>query len=463
MEKGILYTALKKVTDEHILRFHMPGHKGRGNPWHLMDYTEIPGTDNLHHPEGAILKTEEKLAAVYGSAEARILVGGTTNGLQSAIMGACREGESLLVPANCHRSVYAGLALGRVRGVYFVPETDSVLGFGAAVTPEQVRQQLALHPEVKGMVLVTPTYYGTASRTREIASILHEQDKFLIVDEAHGAHLRFCEGFPEDAVSAGADLVVQSTHKLLGALTQSSLLHMQGTRIDRERVSYFLTLLQSSSPSYPLMMSVEAAVDAACEHAAEVFGRIGDRWEACYRHQDDQAAITLYGDPDGRSYDRSKWLFRCRGCRGTELERRLRQEFQIQCELSGADHLLAMTGIGTAVSDLDRLQAAVAALNGQYCADTAPAAPAFVGHYEEAVPLHQALFDSRTERVKLSDSVGRAAGEMVIPYPPGIPALLPGSRITADTAAYLTALYRRGETVLGMTPDGRISVITEEG
>lgn len=463
MKKKLLEKNLEKLSKQGALRFHMPGHKGKNilkkENWGALDFTEIPGSDNLHHPEGIIKTVQEKLACIYGSEEACILVNGTTTGLQSAIMGVCREGDSLLIPLNCHRSVFGGLALGRVRGVYFAPESDPLLGVGKRITVEQVKIQTQAHPEVKGMLLVNPTYYGTTSDVKAIAEHLHREGKILIVDEAHGAHLKFSTALPEDAVSAGADIVVQSTHKILGALTQSSLLHFQGDRVDRSRVKRFLSVLQSSSPSYLLMMSVENAVDEAFEKGAAIFGEIATQWDHYQTIGDQGQLLTLYTPEDGSPYDKSKWLFHVGDHKGMAIDEMLRTEYNIQTELSGENHLLAMTGMGTTPEDLEQLMKVVEAINHKIPIRHLenPTQPIKLEiDYEESIPIWEALYNKDSQRIPLEEAENKIAADFVIPYPPGIPVLLPGMYITREMIAYLQSI--EGE-IIGI--DGGIPVIKE--
>lgn len=465
MKKRIIETKLRKLNSLGTLRFHMPGHKGRQKNflenWTALDYTEVPGADNLHGPKTIILEAQQKLAALYGAEESSILVGGTTAGIQSAVMGVCRQGESLLVPINCHRSVYAGLALGRVNAIYFEPEYDTDLGFAAAINPDRVADLVKAHPQVRGLIMVNPTYYGTTSDVVKIAEILHQWGKVLIVDEAHGAHLKFCEMLPVDALTAGADVVIQSTHKLLGAFTQGSLLHMQGQRIDRSRIKKFLSLIQSSSPSYPLMMSVENAVDQAAEGGGEVFTQIAKKWDSYFGNDHGQDCITLYKPKDGRAYDKSKWLFGVRNGEGVAVEQQLLSEFNIQCELSAKNHVLAMTGIGTEAADLDCLMAAVEILNRRYGQWPKPKVVENPGGftYVKKYPLWQALYNMEAKIIPLKEAAGQAAADFVIPYPPGIPALLPGSLITKETITRLTDLVKNKEVVMGLAEDGGVAVV----
>lgn len=456
--KTSLNDALRAFADQDRVRLHMPGHKGRGFAGARLDVTELPGTDNLHHPTGAIAESQRELARVYGSKAAHILVGGTTSGLVAAILAGAGEGDAVIVPSHSHRSVLTALTLGRIRGVFIDPVLDETLGFPKAVTLEQVDRALLAHSDCRGMVLTTPTYYGTVSDTRAIAERLHRAGKWLIVDEAHGAHLAFSEAYPTDAVAAGADVVVQSTHKMLGALTQGSLLHRCSERIDGERLSAWLAMLQSSSPNYGLMRSVEGAVAAAADRGGAVFNAIARAHRAAAGASEAADNLFLYA-PAG-SYDASKWLYGVRDGSGMAVGRRLRAQ-GIYCEIESPHWLLGLTGIGTTAEDLGHFTRAVAKSNHRFDGpaeknETKSAWPA--ARFNQAWPLWRA-FGAAKRRVPLARAEGRISGEMLIPYPPGVPAALPGDRLTAPIIAYVQAQLAAGITVMGVDGQGGVSVV----
>lgn len=476
MKKSILKKQLEDLNKINHFRFHMPGHKGRGNDFDLFAYdmTEIPGADNLHDPQGVIEEVQEKCAKAYGSEEAALLVNGTTTGIHSAILGACSPGEKLLVPTNCHRSVFGALALGRIEGVFITPEFNTRMGFAKEVSLDSVKEALIKYPQSRGMVLTNPTYYGTTSDVQAIGDYLHSQGKFLIVDEAHGAHLHFNQELPLDAIAAGADVSIQSTHKILGSLTQSSLIHFQGSRINRQRVKQFLSLLQSSSPSYPLMISVEEAVDTAFEHGEDIFKKIIEAHETFFKNQPVTAPITLYnGDDSGTGYDQSKWLFHTRGIAGSQVEEILSKSYGIRCELSGKNHVLAMTGIGTTQEALKALTKAIKDLNekiihGELQGETLrpgsdlPQEFLFAGAVKTEVPLWKGLYRHK-EKCPLAEANERLAGDFIIPYPPGIPVLLPGSRIDQEMIAGLNHLMDHGISIVGINQKRELLLFKEKG
>ncbi|MBC3804848.1 aminotransferase class V-fold PLP-dependent enzyme [Acetobacterium fimetarium] len=476
MNKSILKKELEKINKKNHQRFHMPGHKGRGEDFDFRAYdiTEIPGADNLHDAQGVIREVQRKLAAVYNSEEAAILVNGTTTGIHSAILGACASGDRLLVPVNCHRSVFGALALGRIEGVFINPKIQPDLGFATKIELDRVKKAITENPAIVGMILTNPTYYGTTSDVKAIADLLHDNKKFLIVDEAHGAHLHFNQKLPMDALEAGADVVIQSTHKILGSFTQSSLMHFQGERVNRQRIKSFLALLQSSSPSYPLMISVEAAVDTAAEKGEAVFENIIRAHQKFCRKQEKNAAVRLYDEGESETgYDRSKWLFCTRGISGETVAQLLSEKYGIQCEMSGGNHVLAMTGIGTTAEDLEELTEAIAGINSKIgrAAFHEKTASQAVDRFEEfkgvapiktELPLWTAFTSDDKEKKPLENAKGCLIGDYIIPYPPGIPVLLPGSRLTQQMLDYLKQLLDQGRAVVGIDENREILVLKEK-
>ena len=477
MNKSILKKELDKINKKNKRRFYMPGHKGRGEDFdfYTYDITEIPGADNLHDVHGVIGAVQRKLAKIYNSDEAAILINGTTTGIHSAILGACVSGDQLLVPVNCHRSVFGALALGRIEGVFINPKIQKDMGFAQKIELESVKKALSENSKIAGMVLTNPTYYGTTSDVKAIAELLHRKGKFLIVDEAHGAHLHFNNKLPMDAITAGADVVIQSTHKILGSFTQSALIHFKGERINRQRIKSFLALLQSSSPSYPLMISVEEAVDMACEKGEAVFEKIIQAHRRFCQNQEKSAPITLYDETESDTgYDRSKWLFHTQGISGEQVETLLSEEYGIQCEMSGDDDVLAMTGMGTTSEDLERLTQAVWELNDKIKLRDFTGRPVgkkngqaqenrLTESIKTEVSLWEAFTSDATERESLQDAQGRLAAAFIIPYPPGIPVLLPGSRMTPEILAYLSHLLDQGVAVVGIDGNRELLLLKEKG
>jgi arginine/lysine/ornithine decarboxylase len=466
MKKSILKEQIMMIKPEPSGRFHMPGHKGRGDFPNLyeLDITEIPGADNLHDARGIISQVEKKLALIYQSDDSAILVNGSTVGLQSAILAVCQPGEQLLVGLNCHRSVFGALGLGHIKARFIKPDFDENLGFASGISLAAVKEALQAYPDVKGLVIVSPTYYGTVCQLAEIAKILHQKHKILIVDEAHGAQFSFAQGYPQSALKAGADLVIQSTHKVLGSLTQSAIIHGQGDLIDWQRVKMFLAVLQSSSPSYPLMISVEEATDRACQKGAEVFEMIKKEHQDFCRNQPDDAMISLY-DPGDKPYDYSKWLFSTGLVKGCLVEKRLRDEFLIQCEMSDQNTILLMCGLETTAADLEKLTKAIRAINQDLDPGKKPErAEKRLEQINELMikeELGEVMWSRQKIKISLEASANRVAADFIIPYPPGIPLLVPGSLITETLIKQIRKLCQAGVAMVGLDSDEKLLVLED--
>lgn len=273
---GPLYRSLKKYGDSDYYAFHMPGHKRQlglfENPYQI-DITEIDGFDDLHHPEtdGILVRAEERAAKVYGAEETHFLVNGSTAGILSAVSGCTSRGGKLLMARNCHRSVYHGVELRALHPVYLYPQQIENLGINGAILPEDVEKALEKERDIQAVIITSPTYDGVCSDVRNIAEICHRFEKPLLVDQAHGAHFPFSEYFPEDALWAGADVVIHSVHKTLPSMTQTALLHLQGSLANREQVRHYLSVYQSSSPSYVLMASIDACMELLEQDGKELF------------------------------------------------------------------------------------------------------------------------------------------------------------------------------------------------
>lgn len=450
MEK-IIRSGLSTLLYGHPVRMHMPGHKGKRLRF---DITEIPGADNLHAPDGIIARAQQKIADVYGSSRAFLLVGSSTAGIQAAVMAAAGEGETILMPLNAHRAFYSALAFGRAEPVYYLPQRRCP---GMAVTREIAAELIQAHPQAAAMVVVSPDVYGNVSDIAGIAEILHKNGMALIVDEAHGAHLKFTPGMT-DAVTAGADYVIQSTHKTLGAPTQGAVLHTQGLA-DAEKVGRLLAMLESSSPSYLLMMGIEEAVDEAARRAEDVFTSIYRAHDGFAKRQRPDDVMRLVA-PDG-AYDRSKFVFSVPD--GFGVQKRLIEDYRIIPEMAYSDTIVCMTGIGTTRRDLSRLFRAVTDINralkesgaavctGENLVDAGMTLPEIV------LPMH-AVLSKRGVWVPAAAAAGRVSHSFVVPYPPGVPLLIPGSRVTPEKARALAEMLEAGFTVNGVR-GGKILVV----
>ncbi|MDO5136501.1 MAG: aminotransferase class I/II-fold pyridoxal phosphate-dependent enzyme, partial [Eubacteriales bacterium] len=257
-----LYKELEKYGKSDFYPFHMPGHKRNpscvdGEFLFERDITEISGFDDLHHPEGLLRDSMERLSDLYGTKESFFCVNGSTGALLSAISAGIQKGGRFLVARNCHKSVYHAIYLRDLSPIYLYPQTDPDLGINGGISPSHVEKCLEENKGIQGIMITSPTYDGVVSDIEAIAKLAHKYGIPLIVDEAHGPHFRFSPYFPTSAVDLGADVVVQSFHKTLPSLTQTAVLHLCSDRVDREKIKRFLGMYQTSSPSYLLMASLD--------------------------------------------------------------------------------------------------------------------------------------------------------------------------------------------------------------
>lgn len=451
--------------------YHVPGHKmGRGLSGELgswlgttgrLDLTEIPGLDDLHAPEGAILEAQRLAAQAFGADETYFLINGSTAGNMAMIMAALRPGEKIIVPRNLHKSVLSGLILAQADPVFYHPDVDEQFGIPTGVDPQTIADTIGAHPDARAVVLVSPTYHGICSDVRAIADVVHKVGMVLLVDEAHGAHFAFHADLPETAMAGGADIAVQSTHKMLGSLTQSSMLHLQGPRIDRTRLRKKLQLVQSTSPSYLLLASLDCARYQMDTEGEALLGQAIQAVRAGAERLREIPGLQLL-EQTARPYpiDPLKWTISVKdlGVTGTEAYQYLYEQHGLYLELSDPDNVLAIFSYTDGELQVQRLLDGLTALsqwaisaNGNLGSERVSApTPIFqTAHVERRIPLHLAV-EMETESVPLQQAIGRVAGEMVIPYPPGIPLLTPGEVFTEEMVAHVTHLKRTGVRFQGV-------------
>ncbi|WP_151737883.1 aminotransferase class I/II-fold pyridoxal phosphate-dependent enzyme [Paenibacillus tengchongensis] len=516
-----VYEMLEQYRLKGNISYHVPGHKNgqaySGAEWagflgEIMRYdvTEITGSDDLHHPEGVIKEAQELAAACFGADESYFLVGGSTVGNLALILTVCPEpGMTIIVQRNSHKSIIHGLMLAGARAVFLEPQLDPQSGLAVAPAAKAVQAALGAYPEAAAVLITMPNYYGMGSDLAPLAQACHDSGVPLLVDEAHGAHYGMHLAFPAGALSCGADGVVQSTHKMLPALTMGAMLHVQGPLLDRALLRQRLAMVQSSSPSYPLMASLDlarrlvhvrreeaftaglAAVDVLQRGLAELprFGLLqpavplqpsgGAGAAAADTAPPDTAAAYGTQDPfKAVIYDAAGVLG------GFELQRRL-EERGIVPEMSDARHVVLAFSLGSQAEEAARLVNALQEIAAeappvevppairtadtagapsaaqQGLADDGPQALSELGgdsgivistwnnfnslSFSEPVRFSmKPVRSSETQSVALEYSVGRAAAEMVIPYPPGIPLLYPGEIITGAILQRLTGLREGG-------------------
>ena len=446
--------------------FHMPGHKGsriyKENGYgdfldNIMDcdITEIPGADNLFQAEDIIAETMKKYTDLYGVRQSYLLVNGSSGGLIAAVLASVRHGGKLVMARNCHKSLFNVLNLGDIEPVYAFPETEKEYGILGEVTAAEVARCLDENPDADAVVLPSPNYYGICSDVEAIAEEAHKRGKILIIDQAHGAHLKFIgEGFPKTAEACGADLVINSVHKTLASFTQSAVLNLCSDRVNKFVLEDKLQTIESSSPSYPMMASLDINADLLQEKGGQLMKAWTDNLEWFYSEAAGIPGLRVMNIP---SLDRTKLNIdmSAYGINGNQLEELL-MERGIFVELVTGNIVMCMTGIGNRREDFERL------IDGlRHISTTHPLLPADQQKQQPAA-LTKKLEHRAVPRTKifvpLEEAEGRVCAASIIPYPPGIPMACPGDVIDRDVIEYVKARREAHEKVIGVNADGTVMV-----
>lgn len=438
----------------------MPGHKqGRGLPRELsslggqalfaLDLTEIPELDDLHNPQGVIAWAQELAARAYGAAKSFFLVNGTTVGIHALLMAVGGRG-SVIVPRNAHRSVMGGLILSGANPVYIMPGIISEFGIASGVSPGQIHQALEANPGAAAVLTVRPDYYGVADELAGQVRVSHAAGKPLLVDEAHGAHLRFHRGLPGDAMALGADASVQSTHKMGGSLTQSSLLHLSGRLLDAGAVAGALDLLQTTSPSYILMASLDLARRQLALTGEKLLERTLRLANKTRKRLSSVGGLEVLSEEylagGSQTLDLTKLVVSVNGLglTGFQVGELLSSRYNIYIEMADHVNIVAFLSTGSTPAECDAL---VFALTDIAQRDRLVKAPVELPEIPACPVIRMKPRDAwfaSVRRVAPAEARGRISAEMVAVYPPGIPVLCPGEEITPGVYDYLEAVRKLG-------------------
>ena len=450
-----LLAAMAKYVHDGVVPFHTPGHK-QGKGIHsrfekmigktalALDLAVMNELDNLHEPHGCIQEAQGLAADLYGADHSFFVVNGTTGGIHAMIMTVAGPDEKIIIPRNVHRSVSGGIILSGAVPVYMQPEIDADLGITMGITHETVECTLRRHPDAKAVLLINPTYYGVASDLRKIVELVHSYDMPVIVDEAHGSHLLFHPDLPVQAMDAGADICAQSTHKLLGALTQCSMVHCREGRINILRLKAMLQLVQSTSPNYLLMASLDAARMQMATDGARLLARTVAKAHRLRKEINAIPGLYCFGEekeghPGIYKIDPTKITVNVKGLQitGIEAEQILRHKYKIQAELSDMYNVLFLLTIGDSEGEVDALVHALSALATEARSRKESVNWSFESNWggismpEVVISPREALFGA-TRTVALAQAENRICCEIITVYPPGIPILCPGERITKE-------------------------------
>ena len=469
--KETLYEKLQQYGKSDAYPFHMPGHKRNieclpsWNPYE-MDITEIYGFDNLHDSHEILEDTRKEIAAFRGAEESFLLVNGTTGGLLSAISACVSHGDSILIARNCHKAVYNAIYLNELCTHYIYPHISHKMGINGGIPSEEVEKMLITFPNIRLVVLTSPTYEGVVSDIKEIAEIVHRHGIPLLVDQAHGAHFGMGVHAPVPAQMLGADLVVESVHKTLPAFTQTALLHVQGNLVDRKRLQKFLGIYQTSSPSYPLMAGIAWCMDFCKKEKTGAFVQYEKRIAELRGKIDQLEYIELF---DGRreacefgavDYDTGKLVFGVKDqlLSGEALCEILREQYHLEMEMASLSYVIAMTSVLDTEEGLQRLYEALREINENVKKTKKRKIDSKTGikNIKLCNPIVHSVYKmekTEGEMIKFSETGERIAKEYIYLYPPGIPLIVPGEKITEEFISYVETCRKQGLTVIGLEED----------
>lgn len=458
-ENAPIYEALKSFINMRIVPFDVPGHKhGAGSPELTkflgekclnVDVNSMKMLDNLCHPVSVIKEAEELAAEAFGAENAFFMVNGTTSAVQAMIMTVCKKGEKIILPRNVHRSVINSLILCGGIPIYVNPEMDNKLGIALGMSVAKVREAITANPDAVAVFVNNPTYYGICSNLKAITDLAHENAMKVIVDEAHGTHFYFADNLPASAMSVGADMASVSMHKSGGSLTQSSIL-LVGASINHNYVRQIINLTQTTSGSYLLLSSLDISRKRLALDGKEIFQKVAKMAQYAREEINEIGGYYAYSKEliNGDTifdFDITKLSVNTHslGLAGIEVYDILRDDYDIQIEFGDISNVLAYISIGDTKKNLERLVSALAEIKRLYSKDKTDVMSAEYIAPEVAMAPQDAFYAYK-KAVKLQDSKGCICTEFVMCYPPGIPILAPGERITDEIINYIQYAKAKG-------------------
>lgn len=459
-----IYEALKAYKENRTVRFDVPGHKGgRGNS-ELTDFLGIDclrvdvnsmkPLDNLSHPVSVIKDAEMLAAEAFGAENAFFIVNGTTAAVQAMVMSVCKAGDKIIIPRNVHKSAINAMIICGAIPVYVNPGVDKDLGISLGMSVEDVKDAILKNKDAKAVFVNNPTYYGVCSNLKEIVKIAHENNMLVLVDEAHGTHFYFGEDMPISAMEAGADMAAVSIHKTGGSLTQSSLL-LCGKNINADYVRQIINLTQTTSASYLLLVSLDLARKNLSLNGKDIFKKTAEI--SNYAREEINKiggyrafSKELINDDTVYDFDITKLSIHTRdiGLAGIEVYDILRDEYNIQIEFGDIGNILAIISAGDRMLEIERLISALSEIKRLYSKDKSGMLESEYITPEVVLSPREAFYGNK-KSIPLNKSLGEISAEIVMAYPPGIPILSPGERITQDVLDYIYYAKEKGSLLTG--------------
>ena len=470
-----LYNLLVKYKEEDYYPMHMPGHKRNKdfimeNPYEI-DITEIDGFDNLHEAEGILLQSMERSANIFKTKQSFFLINGSTSGILAGISACTKRGETILVARNSHKAVYNAIFLRELKPIYLYPSMEDYSGIAGSISPDTVERALKQNKDIKLVVITSPSYEGVVSNIKEIARIAHNYKVPLLVDEAHGAHLSFHDSFPESAVASQADIVIQSVHKTLPSLTQTAILHRNGDLVGEEEIKRYLSIYQTSSPSYVLMASINNCIHFLEREGKHAFEEYVNMLDSFYKQASSLECIKIW-EPNNEEFcygkDPSKIIIlsNCKELTGIKLYDILLHKYKIQVEMTSKNYVLCMTSVCDTREGYSRLINALCEIDNEFkkFGTLMDVQPKYVEFTQPRIKmLYSECIEKASKQVLLADSENEVVAEYVYLYPPGIPILVPGEVITKEVLDKLIEFKNAGLALRGMKDkDANVIQIIEE-
>ena len=467
-KKTPLFDAVRKFADWDPAPFFMPSHKMgsgidprfksfAGENIFRIDLSEIRWTDDLHNATSSIKEAQELAADAWGAAQSHFLINGTSGGVIASICAVCGEGDRMIVPRNAHKSAVYGLVISGAEPVYVMPEIDVERGLVCGFSPETLEKAFTENPDARAVIVVSPTFQGAVSDIAALSEIAHRHGAVFIADEAHGNQVYFSERLPSGALDLGADVVCQSTHKMSGSLTQSSMLHLghgAAERVANDRLCANLSMIQSTSPSYLLLASLDLARSYIATQGEALLGGVVDSLEKVREVIAGLPGIEvlgkeMVGEFGVADYEATRLVLSARGLGldGNELFRLLREEYNIECDFADANWCFCLAGLGTTPVHTEALAAALEGISrthGCHCGEAPCPSDSLLPPIPPLRMTPREAWFAAKETVPFESARGRISAEMVVPYPPGIPVLCPGEEITDEVHGFLAGQKAEG-------------------
>lgn len=461
-----LFDVVINHAKKKAVSFHTPGHKnGRGidkvfknfvgENIFYMDVTVFPEVDSLHDPTGPIKEAQKLLAEAYDVKESFFLVNGSSVGNEAMFLSTCNPGDSVIISRNAHKSVMSGIILSGVWPIWIQPKVNQNLDILLDSLPEQIETAIAKFPEAKAVFVTSPTYNGVSTDLEKIVKIVHQYGKVLLLDEAHGPHLKFHKDLPLSGVEAGADLCVQSIHKILSGLSQGSVLHFNSDIVDLNRVKRIVSVLQTTSPNYIILASLDLSRRQMVLYGEKLLNVLINHANWARERINRLENIHCFGKEElepGYDLDVTKLTINVTktGLSGYEIDSILNKDYNIQVDCADLFNLIALIGVGTSKGDVECLVRALEDIDtkckgrAKYWDLQLPSLST-----EMVMMPREVVLSKETKRLSLKRAVGHICGETLTPYPPGIPILIPGERITQEICDYLRSLSEKKVRISG--------------